>query len=295
MQREKHTRSGRLFEAEFYPVFADGRRVPTRAPKSKKSTAEQARYNLKKAIRNFVRMVNTNFFTGDIYMHPTFEPGTAPFTEEDAKREIANSFRRHKRLRASSLRRVIKALSASPDDKKLLAKRKKLEEPFRYAYRIEVETFKRGARAGQQRWHFHIFMTGGVERDDAESCWGLGACNADRYQPERFGPESAALYAAKGTQGRLKFGYSKNLVRPDDSKVKDGQISAKGVERMATQRVDDAAFWERRYKGYKFLKCYSRYNAYNGYWYVQVIMYKPESDGPLPEWSGGDTFDFEAA
>lgn len=291
MQREKHIKSGRLLEVEFYPVFADGRRVSTRAPKSKPSTAEQAKYNQKKAIRNFVRRVNANFVTGDIYMHPTYEPGNAPFTMEDAKANISNFFRRVKRRRVSELRRVKKALSVMPEDKKLLERVKKLEEPFRYACRIESETFKRGERKGQQRYHFHLFMTGGIERDDVEELWGLGSCNADRYQPERYGPETAALYAAKRDQGSLKFIYSKNLVGSDDSKVKDGLISASGVEKLATMRIDDSAYWEKRHKGYKFLKCYSRYNSYNGFWYVSVVMYKPENNGEIPKWKPADWID----
>jgi hypothetical protein len=291
MQRERHVKSGRLLEVEFYPVFADGRRVSARAPKSKPSSAEQAKYNQKKAIRNFVRRVNANFFTGDTYMHPTYEPGLAPFTMEDAKDNIANFFRRVKRRRVSELKRAKRALAALGEDKRLLERIKKLEEPFRYACRIEPETFKRGERCGQVRYHFHLFMTGGLERDDVEALWGLGACNAERYQPERYGPETAALYAAKRDQGNLKFIYSKNLITSDDSKVKDGHISASGVEKLATMRIDDGAYWEKRHKGYKFLKCYSRYNSYNGFWYVSVVMYKPESEGALPEWKPSDWID----
>ncbi len=286
MQREKQTRSGRLFEVDFYPVFADGRRMPTRAPKTKRSTAEQARYNRKKAVKNFVRKVNANFVTGDLYTHPTYEPGCAPFTIEDAKRDIVNFFRRVKTARAATLKSVVKELAERPDNKKLLSERKKLEEPFKYAYRIEVETFKRGARTGQERYHFHLFMTGGLDRDAVEALWPYGErINVDKYRPEVFGPEAAALYTTKSGQGKLKLGFSKNLTAPDESKVKDGQISAKGVTKMATERVDDAAYWERRYKGYKFLRCYSRFNDYNGYWYVSVVMYKPEGTGPLPEWN----------
>lgn len=285
MQREKQTKSGRLFEVDFYPVLSDGRRVPTRAPKTKRSSEEQARYNRKKAVKNFVRKINANFFTGDFYTHPTYEPGVAPFTVEDAKRDIVNFFRRVKTARAAALKRVVRELRAIPDNARLLAQKKKLEEPFKYAYGIEVETFKRGARAGQKRYHFHLFMTGGLERDTVEALWHYGErINVDKYRPDVFGPVAAALYTTKSGQGKLKLGYSKNLAASEEPKVKDGQISAKGVAKMATERVDDAAYWERRYKGYKFLRCYSRYNEYNGYWYVSVLMYKPEGSGELPKW-----------
>ena len=43
MQREKRTVSGRLLEADFFPVFRSGRAMPTRAPKEKQSSAAQAK------------------------------------------------------------------------------------------------------------------------------------------------------------------------------------------------------------------------------------------------------------
>lgn len=285
MQREKRIKSGRLFEAEFYPVFADGRRVPTRAPKTKRSTEEQARYNMQKAIKNFLRIVNTNFDSYDNLAHFTYEPGEAPYSEEQGKADMAVFMRKVKARRKAELREIERLIALDGTNRKLLRKLAKLKAPFKYAYRIEVETFKRGARKGQERYHFHLFMTGGLDRDDIEELWARGGCNVDRFRPERFGPEAAALYFAKTTQGRLKFCYSKNLDRPTELAPRDGHIGAKGVEKLARQRTDDAAFWERRYKGYKFLHCYSRYNPHNGFWYVSVVMYKPESEGPLPEWT----------
>ena len=63
-------------------------------------------------------------------------------------------------------------------------------------------------------------------------------------------------------------------------------LSRCGLERIAKQRIDDAGYWERRHRGYRFLKCYSRYNRYNGCWYVSVVMYK--TDGDPPEWTMPD-------
>lgn len=292
MQRERITKSGRLLDIDFYPVLADGRRLPTRAPKTKRSTAEQARYNRKMAIKNFVRLVNENFDTGDVYTHPTYCPENAPYTVEDAKRDIVNFFRRVKRKRASELRRITKLLEKNPDDPERIEQKRWLEKPFKYAYRIEEEVYKSGAKKGLTNYHFHLFMTGGLALRDIEDLWPLGVrINADRYQPERFGPESAAKYTVKGSKGRLKIGYSKNLSRPRVIKTRDGKISARGVEKLARERIDDKAFWEKRYKGYTFLRCFSRYNSYNGHWYVSVVMYKKEGAGELPPWSIDDWLD----
>lgn len=292
MQREKITKSGRLFEADFYPILSDGRRVPSRAPKTKRSTAEQERYNRKMAVKNFVRLVNANFDTGDVYMHPTYCAENAPYTLDDAKRDIVNYFRRIKTRRASELVRLKALLKKNPDDTERRRQVIELEKPFKYAYRIEEEVYKTGARKGKSNFHFHLFMTGGLALSDVEDSWPHGArVNANRYQPERFGPEAAAKYSTKEGQGRLKLGYSKNLDRPITPKPKDGKITAKGVERLAKLRSEDKAYWETRYKGYTFVRCYSRYNEHNGYWYVSVVMYRKEGAAELPPWSIDDWLD----
>ena len=285
MEREKHTKSGRLLEVDFFPVWADGRRMPTRAPKTKRSTAEQAKYNQKKAIKNFVRLVNANFDTGDNILTLTYIADRAPQTEECARRDIQNFFRRAKTKRASELRRIAELLKANPQDKELRKRKKKLEEPFRYMYRIGQQIYKTGKNKGRSNWHFHIFLTGGIDRDALEDLWPLGVrVNADRYQPERFGPEAAAKYFAKEEEGRRIFGFSKNLQRPKQPKPKDGKITRRGVERLAKERADDREYWERRYKGYRFIRCFPRYNNYNGHWYLSVIMYKATRGEELPPW-----------
>lgn len=284
MIREKHTKSGKLFEADFYPIWNDGRRLPSRAPKTKRSTEAQAKYNHTQAVKKAVRLVNANFDTGDIFMHITYRPENAPLTEKAAKRDFANYIRRVKTKRASELKRITALLKDNPNNKALKKQKAKLEQPFLYYCPLEETVYKSGKHKGKRNWHFHLFMTGGVDRDILEDMWDKKArVNADRFQPERFGPESAARYITKDLHGSRKILRSKNLKKPQSPKPKDGRISPRGVQMLATQRVDDKAYWEKRYKGYRFLRCYARFNDYNGNWYVSVIMYKAESED-LPQW-----------
>lgn len=296
MQREKITCSGPLLEADFFPVFEDGRRMSTRAPKVKPSTAEQEKYNRTQATKKLIRLVNANFDATDYFMHPTYRPSCAPQTEKEARRDIVNYLRRIKTKRASEVRRLQKDLLAAedaarqlPDNpylatniERLKAQLKKLEAPFKYIYVIEKVTYKTGIYAGRANWHFHLFVTGGISNRVMERMWKNGVrTNCNNYQPDNFGPEAAARYMSKDPQGRKSFSYSRNLKKPQ-SKKKDGKISRRSVERIATMRVDDRAFWEKRYKGYRFIRCYSRFNKHNGHWYVSVIMYK--TDGDPPQW-----------
>ncbi len=292
MIREKHIKSGKLFEADFYPVWDDGRRMPSRAPKTKPSTAAQAKYNKLQAVKKLVRLINANFDEQDIIMHPTYEQAKAPQCEEDARKDLVNYLRRVKNRRVSELKKVEKALAALPDTEALVEQRKELESrrrklmaPFKYVYCIEKVEYKTGRYAGRDNWHFHLFITGGITRSILESMWSNGLrTNADQFQPDKYGPEAIAKYMAKDPQGAKRWVCSRNLDKPVESKPKDGKISRRGVATMAQLRVDDAAYWENRYKGYKFIRCYARYNDYNGHWYVSVVMYKADSGAP-PRWN----------
>ncbi len=297
MIREKQTKSGKLLEADFFPIFSDGRRLPSRAPKTQRSTAEQARYNRRQAVKKIVRLINTNFDGEDIIMHPTYEQEKAPQSIEDARRDLVNYLRRVKTRRAAELKKVVAALEALPDvaalneqRRKLEVKRKKLEAPFKYAYTVEKVQYKSGKFVGRDNWHFHLFLTGGIERKALEEMWPNGMrTNADRFQPEKFGPEAIAKYMVKDPQGAKSFCCSRNMDKPV-SKQKDGKITPYGMERLAKQRVDDREYWENRYKGYRFIKCYSRFNEFNGHWYVSVVMYKADG-GPPPKWEFADWLD----
>lgn len=300
MIRERLIKSGKLLEVDFYPIFDDGRRLPGRAPKTNRSTREQAEYNKRQAEKKLIRLVNANFNELDYFAHTTYDPSKAPQTESAARRDMVNYIRRVKTRRASELKRTNRAITEIEDAiaklpgnetlkaslAELKMKRRKLEEPLKYIYVIERQTYKTGQYAGRDNWHFHLFLTGGLQDKLLESMWPHGArANADNFQPEKFGPEAAAKYISKDPQGAKRFVCSKNLEKPVISKPKDGRITRRGVERLARERVDDCAYWEKRYKGYRCMRCYARQNDYNGHWYVSVVLYK--TAGVLPDWKIG--------
>lgn len=292
MNREKRTYSGKLLDIGFYPVFQDGRRMPSRAPKHKPSTEEQERYNRNQATKELIRKVNANFDTYDYFFHPTYFQECAPQTREAALRDVANYMLRVKRRRQSELKKTQQAFDALPDTpalreqkKELRRKIKKLKSPFRYICIPEQMIYKTGKYAGRANWHFHIFVTGGLDDRTMERLWGLGIrVNANNFQPDRFGPEAAAKYVMKsgGEAGKKKYICSRNLKKPKcpDPSKRDGKTSQYQLERWAKERIDDAEFWERRYRGYRFIKCYASKNPYNGRWYMSVLMYRTNADPP---------------
>lgn len=291
--RNKKTISGPMLEVDYYPVFNDGRRVPTRAPKTKPSTEAQEKYNRAQAKKKIVRLVNANFDNTDYFVHPTYEDWQAPQTEEQARKDIVNYLRRIKTKRKSEMKKIeaeLKELESFYTDKeskftaarldKLRHKVKKLSEPLKYIYVMERQEYKSGKRKGQLNWHFHLFMSGGLDAETIESMWPY-RINCNRYMPEKFGFEAAAKYIAKDPCGNKSFAYSKNLNQPTVLEPKDGRVTKKYVERIARERVDDKDFWEKKFKGYRFVKLVKKFNEFNLNWYVSVIMVKADTGEPL--------------
>lgn len=310
IQRQKKTVSGNLLELDYYPVTADGRAAPIRAPKSKPSTAEQQRYNKNNTAKKIVRLVNTNFDNTDFFLHLTYNVATAPQTEKDARRDIVNYIRRVRTKRTSEIKRISErlkdidnAISNIGDNQSALnvlietknsltAKYKKLSQPLKYIYVIEKTEYKSKFLEGRFNWHFHLFISGGLDAKTVKDIWKVGErIKCDYYSPERFGAEAAAKYIAKGAEGVRKFNCSTNLKKPKVT-CKDGKVSAATVKKLAKTRSEDKEYWERRHKGYKFVRAYARYNDYNGYWYLSVVMFKSDQDAPI--WlsdMGGELYD----
>ncbi len=260
MYREKNIISGKMFEAEFYPIFRDGRAAYIRAPKTKPTSEEQKQLNSKRAKKKLTRLIETNFTEKDIVVHGTYRDNEMPLDIEQVRRDIVNYLRRVKRIR----------------------KKENLPD-LKYIYVIEAKVSK---RTGVLRWHWHMIMSG-MNRDMAEQMWKHGDwINADRLQPNERGCEALAQYLSKDPRGAKRWAQSKNLKKPVVLPPKDGHIKRRGVKNMATKYIDDAVYWERRYKGYRFVACEAVWNEYNAHWYVNVLMRKWDSS--RKERTGGE-------
>lgn len=253
--REKNIISGGIFEAEFYPIFSNGRRLPATGRRKKKhcSTKEQKNLNDKNARKKIIRLVNTNFRKNDIVIHGTYRDNEMPSCVEKCRRDIQNYIRRVKRYR----------------------KNEGLPE-MKYIYVIEAKTSK---KTGLVRYHFHM-ITNAMDRNVAETMWGHGEwTNADRLQPNERGFEALAKYLTKNPEGKRRWAQSKNLKKPEIPKPKDGKISKRFLQKLASERMNDVQYWEKRYKGCKFIEAEAMYNDFNGFWYLSITMAKTNDGG----------------
>lgn len=251
MEREKQVKAGRLLNVDFFPVNLAGRRIPERAPKTNPSSEEQQMYNYNRATKRVIELINANFDERDYICVPTFTPANSPKTENELNNMIQNFIRR-------------------VNDYK---KRRGLERSL-YVYVRECSVYKTGKRKGQPNPHCHIIIHGrGIDRDTIKRLWHAGHISVDEYDPDTFGPEAFCKYIRKDPQGKKNYVCAKGLKQPI-VKNKDGRIGRKAVERMGTIHIDDKDYWERRYPGYRFIRCFSRFNKYNSHWYVSVVMFK---------------------
>lgn len=269
--RENIYKCGEYLEVDIFPVFHRG---SSRRRKRYKPTSEmQARLNQRNAERMLIRLLNENFSKGDLEVTLTYSNANLPDSKEQAERDAKNYIRRVKRLRSKA----------------------KLEE-MRYV-----------VIPGGGRTHFHIIMTGGIDREKLEAIWGKGYANTKRLAPDGDGLAGLACYIARQYEvdaydgndlfsgyeidaetgevterdgsvrrkGKKRFWASKNLIRPE-AETRDGRISQARIEELATIDSFSREAWESIYPGYSFSRCEPQYNQENGGWYIHVRLRREE-------------------
>lgn len=239
--REKRIISGPYLEVEHFPVTAHGHRHDRRR---RLSRIEQRHLNEKNAKKRLERLINTNFVKGDICFHFTYRDDEMPENEDEVQKDVQNYFRRVKYYRKKNGLPQIK-----------------------YIYVIEC---KNG------RWHIHGIMSA-MDRDTAEELWKHGDFpRADRFKPTvQEGGKRFAEYISKKPMGKKRWYCSTNLKQPE-IKTKDGTHTRSEMARIARECVDDREYWERKYKGYRFVSATPTYNEFNGWWYIYVRMYRDD-------------------
>ena len=247
--REKRITSGKLFEAEFYVATADGR-LYTRGRKKRVSRAVQKKLNDKNARKKLRRLIETNFIAEkDYYCTFTYNE-EMPETYEACKRDVNNYFKRVRRAR----------------------KKAGLSE-LKYIYVIEKK----------KRFHIHLIINGGLKRKEIKKLWGKGDIKkVEELQEGTNGFEAITKYFCKEWNNELlpgnrkRYTPSRNLKQPKESPPKDGVFKMRYLEKLCKQRIDDADFWEHRYKGRRFIGAEAVYNEDYGIWALSVTMRKRE-------------------
>ena len=230
-QRTKSVKHGPMLDVECYPVW-DTRTAQRARSEAKKETHRRAqeRANRKNAKKRLIRLVNANFGEGDLIVCCEYPLDKQPGSDEEARRDVVNYLKRIKYMRA----------------------KRGLPE-MRYIYITEVTVSEKFG----VRYHHHIIMSGGLDRDEVESKWLFkheGRCNAKRAQP---GEKHMAGYACYLTEDkreremvkdgknpqmkamRRSWNPSKNLIDPERlATTADKKVSIRRAQRIAETAED---------------------------------------------------------
>lgn len=251
--REKKIISGNILEVDVFSVFKEAKKGG-RKKKFKPSSEVQKKLNEKNSKKNAIRLANTNFGIGDIEIGLDFSPEYHPSDEKECKNDVNNYLRRVKYHR----------------------KKQGLSE-LKY-----IAVIEKGEKKG--RFHAHIIMNGGINRDVLEELWGKGRANSKRLQPDRYGLSKITSYITKPeTAGFFetpsKWWASTNLKKPTTPPTNDNRYHRKDVEEMKNN-PENRELFERLYPGYFFNDCHTFYNEVNGGIYLSINMIRKEKTYP---------------
>ena len=166
-----------------------------RAEKAKPTTLSQEQLNIRMAEKRLRRIINHNFYPGDLYITLDYEPKNRP-KDRETIRKHGNDFKR-----------------------KLRTRYKKLGIPLRYIYVVE-----RGERGAL---HHHILIPDGASVKELRKLWPHGRIHVDPLDGSRQYRRLAAYFIKYAVKTRrtdkslMKQYYepSRNLKKPKVKKI----------------------------------------------------------------------------
>ena len=247
IQRERRVYHGNYLTVHIFPVF---QKATSRGKKTKVSKDVQVKLNQKYREERITYLINNNFDENDIEIGLGFDDDYLPENYEDAKKIIRNYIRRLKRY----------------------YKKNNITE-LKYIYVIE-----KGERSG--RWHYHMIMSGGVDRNILEEMWGMGYAHTYRLVFDEQGLKGLAHYKVKEPEtaaavidGKVRrWCSSKNLKQPYVPKDRDGFISKRATREIREGYISDKEI-ERLYPGYSVSSVEPFFNNNNAGEYLTIRLY----------------------
>lgn len=239
---------------EVHPTW---RAAGKRRGKFRETSETQQRLNNRRAELWLAAVAHANFRRGDYALHCTYEDGELPEDEDGFERDVRNFMARLRRL-------------------------------YRRAGAVLKYIIVR-AWSGKGRPHLHLILSGGVDRDKVEDCWGRGRSNCDRLEFNECGIADLAEYIGGQRKdgktdrehvrrkGERRWSGSRNLEKPAE------RTNVTRYSRSALEEIADSsnAKWEtaKRYPGYWLAEFPDiRQNPVTHAWEMSCVLYRPDSD-----------------
>lgn len=254
--QEKKYRCGNFMDVYIYPAYPVRRMPGEKRRKKRRPTREvQKKLNKRHASEKLARLAHANF------------------TEEDLSLEL--DFRENPKDKETAMKELQKFL------RKVRRRFQKLEKELKYLW--VMETTKKG------RFHFHLIISGGIDRDQLEKLWGHGWANSRRLQFDRNGLTALSKYMTKSVRNQEEkpltyrsYNGSKNLIDPEPE-ISSTRIRSR--KRAAELAEMDWNTWNELYPGFEVVDLEPFYNDEYGSIYIfarlRKLEEKPERKGKL--------------
>lgn len=252
--RAKTIKSGLMLECEAFPIW--NTRAESRQARKHKSRQAQEKLNIENRKKLIARLTNANFTKSDLWVTVTYDKDHLPGSIDEANKILKNYLRR--------LRNMYKKAGLD----------------FKYIYATHGTKAPKN-EGGGIRWHHHIVMSGGIDRDTIEQEWQCGGrTNARRLQPDKFELTGLAKYIGRGsvTEGKKRWGHSLNLLIPKPGRVADHKLSKRRVQKLAISDGEAKEIFEKLYPGYAYCDMELKYSKYVAGTYLYVRMRRREDD-----------------
>lgn len=235
---------GDYMDIDIFPVF---RPQGKRGKKCKPSSEIQKKLNQRNATKRLIRAAHLNFNKKDIALTLTYD--VEPESPEEAQRILYNFFQRIKRRRKKAGLSELKYISVT----------------------------EQGKKSG--RLHHHIIMSGGLDRDEVERCWGRGYANSKRLRFGENGISGLAHYMTKGNLLYKKYNCSKNLDKPV-AKVNDRAVTVRKMRELKEvfKEEREKGFFEGMFDGYNVTEAILKHNEVNERDYIFITLYRRGAD-----------------
>lgn len=242
----------------FVSVIPTWRQARKRRGRFRPTSEDQKRLNEKYAMLRLQMTVQENFTKADCRLDLTYSDRYLPADEEQFVRDYKNFMARLRRL-------------------------------YRNAG-IELRYVIIPAYSYEGRPHVHLFITGGVKYKDIRECWSMGRIDLDPLEFDECGVIDLSFYYGsqkkagktapihERAKGQRRWSGSRNLRRPVE-RVDVHTWARHELEMLADAgTVKRHTFFSFAYPGYWLSEMPSiRFNDVNKAWYLDAVLYKPDS------------------
>ena len=241
----KTVTSGPVREIEIYPVYKKNE-IPDEW-KPQKTKEHQRNLNDKNARKNLIRLINTNFNTGDYLITLNYSEENLPSDHEEAKKNMQNFIRRlNYQLKKRNL------------------------EIAKYIYITEHSV------SNKIRCHHHLIISTELTIDKVEELWKLGRRNnMKKLSCDDMGLTGIATYLTKDPSGKKRWCSSNNLKKPKVTKSSN-KFSKKRIHTMTRFQHIIKQDMEKINQGYIYVDHKIYINKFNGRPYIYATMRKFE-------------------